>query len=83
MGEITDRKEITCAFTNHFKDSFGKPHTSALRANWLGLYPESTADLNFLATSFSEDEIKNAVFSLGSDKAPSPDGFSILFFFRY
>lgn len=45
-----------------------------------GYFCRSYCESNELEKSFSEEKIKQATFQLGADKAPGPDGFSILFF---
>lgn len=45
-----------------------------------GYFCRSYCESNELEKCFSEEEIKQATFQLGADKAPGPDGFPILFF---
>lgn len=40
-------------------------------------------DRDFLESSINMDEVKNAVWECGSDKAPGPDGYSFAFVKRY
>lgn len=44
---------------------------------------KASIDLSFLESPFTLEEVKRAVFELGSDKAPGPDGFPIHFFKTY
>lgn len=37
-------------------------------------------NLSYLERPFTLEEVKKAVFDLGSDKAPGPDGFPMMFF---
>ena len=37
-------------------------------------------EATWMERPFSEDEVKAAVFDLGSDRAPGPDGFPMAFF---
>lgn len=41
---------------------------------------KAAVDLSQLERPFTLDEIKGAVFNLGGDKAPAPDGFPMQFF---
>nr|KAJ0200979.1 hypothetical protein LSAT_V11C600328170 [Lactuca sativa] len=43
----------------------------------------SDASCGFLEENFSCEEIKNAIWSCGSEKAPGPDGFTFKFFKRF
>ncbi len=47
------------------------------------LFGDSGPALTDLDAPFSEAEIKLAVFSLGPDKAPGPDGFPLIFYQRF
>lgn len=47
------------------------------------LFHEEKVDLSLLEQPFTLEEVKKAVFDLGSDKAPGPDGFPMLFFKTY
>lgn len=48
-------------------------------ADWLKLYSKGVADLKDL-DSFTEEGIRQALFSLAKDKAPGPYGFPISFY---
>jgi len=79
--ELIDQKDLNAAFTNYYKDIFGKKSERRIKANWSDLYPPKTRiDLNDLDSPFSEDEIWKATYDMPSDKAPGPDGFPILFY---
>ncbi len=69
-------------FYSKFKKRFDSVCSPpATRGDWSDVF----SDRMFLGSSnltqqFTVDEIKKAVFQLGGDKAPGPDGFSMLFF---
>jgi hypothetical protein len=43
----------------------------------------STSKNASLISPFTENEIKNAIFSMNPNKTPGPDGFSILFYPKF
>lgn len=44
------------------------------------LKPLSNDDSGALCRHVTADEIKEAIFNIGNEKAPSPDGYNALFF---
>ena len=68
------------AFIEFYSHIFAAPHHSLVHANWKILYPNCEWSSRDIEHPFNEDEIKAAIFGLGAEKAPGPDGFPILFF---
>ncbi|XP_074299304.1 uncharacterized protein LOC141630370 [Silene latifolia] len=54
--------------------------TSTATASTSGTVPTPDEDITDLVKPIDMNEIKEAVFSIGSDKSPGPDGFSSAFF---
>ncbi|GJS16144.1 putative RNA-directed DNA polymerase, eukaryota, reverse transcriptase zinc-binding domain protein [Tanacetum coccineum] len=80
---ITNPNQIKEVFLNFFKEKFQAndstvtfPPTSL--PNTLHQF-----DRDYLEASLTMDEVKNAVWDCGSDKAPGPDGYNFAFLKRY
>ncbi|CAM8905802.1 unnamed protein product [Rhodiola kirilowii] len=81
---ITDEVEICEEAVKHFSSIFRLtiPSGNSEWQNSLSVVGESVSSdsAEFLCTTFSRTEVQNAMFQIGSTKAPGPDGFSALFF---
>lgn len=76
---ITSDKEIKSAFVAHFYAIYQAEHLHPITAIvppevFQSLPKVSPASLSILTADPSEQEIKSALFSLGPDKAPGPNG---------
>ncbi|XP_039143955.1 uncharacterized protein LOC120281092 [Dioscorea cayenensis subsp. rotundata] len=83
IGEdfITDIRGIGKVFENHFRALFGQKSPFRFKVDLQKLLRgKNRVDLSPFERSFTIEEVKKAVFELGSDKAPDPDGFPMLFF---
>lgn len=78
-GWVQTQEDMEDAFHHFFVQLSGRPasrhHTLDLNA-----IEVSTADLAQLEAQFTEQEIWEAIKSMPPDKAPGPDGFSVLFY---
>ncbi|GKV32990.1 hypothetical protein SLEP1_g41549 [Rubroshorea leprosula] len=76
MEQVNEIKEgVANHFENLFKeDKWQRPHLDGIPFKKI-----STEDNRSLVALFSEDEVKRAVWSCGSSKAPGPDGFNFKF----
>ena len=80
MGIGTSRTRIASPITSsnfsrlYQKESWNRPTLEHLAFNILDLDAASSLEGEFL-----EEEIKVAVFNLGEDKAPGPNGFPVIF----
>lgn len=71
--------EIARFFANKFSEKWpSRPKFQSSKFKTI-----SDASRDFLEGLFSVDEIKKAIWSCGSDKAPGPDGFSFKFLKRF
>lgn len=69
-------------FFHSFKRLFGQVEDDPSSVgDWSDLYrADSLSDPDSITNLFSLEEVKKATFQLGSDKAPGPDGFPLIFF---
>ncbi|XP_020110396.1 uncharacterized protein LOC109725565 [Ananas comosus] len=80
--QITNEELKRSYFYQSFKRVFGTQGDSpSSLGDWSGLYHSNRLlDPDSLTAPFTLDEVKTATFQLGSDKAPGPDGFPLVFF---
>lgn len=83
QSTIHDIPQIHDCFRDHFKQLLGNQEIPSIKADWKQLYPEGPLQLQELEAPFTEEEIKNAVFQLASQKSPGPDGFSFEFYKKF
>nr|GEX60032.1 RNA-directed DNA polymerase, eukaryota, reverse transcriptase zinc-binding domain protein [Tanacetum cinerariifolium] len=80
---ITEPPLIKDVFLNYYKDKF-QAHDSQVIFTPISNSPILCHhDRDFLESHISLDEVKNAVWECGSNKAPGPDGFSFAFIKKY
>nr|GEW21292.1 hypothetical protein [Tanacetum cinerariifolium] len=73
--------KVPLAFINHYSTFLGQPGiTDQLELNDLLPNRLSVRDTESMVRDVTNDEIKEALFSLRDNKAPGPDGFSAAFF---
>lgn len=76
---LTSHQEKAQALYEHFLAIMGteEQRTRSIHLSDIGLHVH---DLGHLDLPFSEDEIWEAIKSMPSDRAPGPDGFSMIFY---
>jgi hypothetical protein len=81
---VSSRADIGGSFTSHFTNLFTSSN-SPIEAEMLDLFEPiiTEEDNTFLCSIPSEEEIVEALSSLGSTKALGPNGFTALFYKKY
>jgi hypothetical protein len=81
---LSDRAKIGGSFVNHFANLFASS-SPTIDEELAELFPPiiSTEENLFLISIPTEDEVFKVLSSLGSSKAPGPDGFTALFYKKY
>lgn len=70
--------------SSYFSELFSSTHLGDFSEFFDGFLPRVTEQMNRdLLSEVSEDEIREAVYSIKSSSAPGPDGMSALFFQRF
>jgi hypothetical protein len=78
-GWVTEHSEKEQVVYNHFHAIMRKGVTRTHDFNWEVLYFDRP-DLQSLSDPFTEEEVKQAINQMPSDKAPGPDGYTGAFF---
>ncbi|XP_035839381.1 uncharacterized protein LOC118486758 [Helianthus annuus] len=81
QGNLYEGDNVFKAFVQHYEKFFGNKDDISLQPT-PDLFPKVLP--HNIATSMvrpvTEEEVKKAMFSIGNDKAPGPDGFTAAFF---
>lgn len=81
---MADPKDIGKVFTDRFQHQFGLKRSNQFMIDFRKLLVNKNfVDLSQLERPFLIEEVKTAVFDLGKNKAPGPDGFPLLFFRQF
>ncbi|GKD39143.1 putative RNA-directed DNA polymerase, eukaryota, reverse transcriptase zinc-binding domain protein, partial [Tanacetum coccineum] len=77
---IEDPGPVKSVFFAHFKNRFQHSPGTAPILDTDFLNPISQSQRDFLERPFSREDIKQAVWECGGDRAPGPDGFTFKFY---
>ncbi|GKE52674.1 hypothetical protein Tco_1487830 [Tanacetum coccineum] len=80
-GEIFEGEAVAYQFINHFKNFLrAKNDVQELNVNNLFLNRINNDEAELMIKDITDKEIKEAMFDIGENKAPGPDGFALTFF---
>ncbi|GJT28157.1 putative RNA-directed DNA polymerase, eukaryota, reverse transcriptase zinc-binding domain protein [Tanacetum coccineum] len=80
-GNVFANENVSTAFVTHYESFLGQEGiTSPLNTNNLFDKVLSSNMADDMILNVSDKEIKDALFSMGNDKSPGPDGFTAAFF---
>ncbi|GJW28396.1 hypothetical protein Tco_0045271 [Tanacetum coccineum] len=80
-GVLFENEHVSDAFVAHYEAFLGHPGTvSDVIMTDLFLTRLDVNNANDIIRMVSDTEIKNAMFSMGNEKSPGPDGFTAAFF---
>ncbi|XP_058775262.1 uncharacterized protein LOC131649520 [Vicia villosa] len=82
-GRLEEVKEIKDFIFKHFDGFFKEEVSTRPEPHGINLKVLSLGDSLDLEKPFSEEEIKDAIWSCDGKKSPGPDGFSLEFFKRF
>jgi hypothetical protein len=78
-GWVTDHDEKEGIIRNHFKYNIRRGERRMQNYNWSKLNLDNP-NLDELGEAFIEEDIRNTINQMPSDKAPGPDWFTRVFF---
>nr|XP_043630001.1 uncharacterized protein LOC122601300 [Erigeron canadensis] len=80
-GTRVDGNDVPQVFLDHFSNFLGKPG-SVQPLDLDGLFSNrlTVEQGHDMIREVSDEEIKISIFSMGDDKAPGPDGFTVVYF---
>ncbi|KAJ9557115.1 hypothetical protein OSB04_011729 [Centaurea solstitialis] len=81
-GVYVHDEEVPKAFLDHLKSIIGTSDASIDPQIPDGIITHSLSfeEANHMIRPFTDEDVRNAMFSIGNEKAPGPDGFSAKFF---
>nr|GEW31952.1 hypothetical protein [Tanacetum cinerariifolium] len=80
-GNQNDGDLVYSSFVSHYIHFLGQAGTTNC-LNTQGLFKSSLTSVQaeYMVWNVTEDEVKTATFSMGDDKSPGPDGYTVAFF---
>ena len=85
-GKIEGQTNLKNYITRFYKDLFGPSQDNTMtldEAQTFDIPQVTQAENEFLTASFTEKEIRDAVFAMEHNKAPGPDGFPAEFYKKF
>lgn len=83
-GRVWEKREdIEREIVHFFKKLYSSDNRSRPQMDGVSFRQLSRSHISFLEGHFRKEEIKEAVFGLGNDRVPGPDGFPIAFFHHF
>ncbi|GKE76256.1 RNA-directed DNA polymerase, eukaryota, reverse transcriptase zinc-binding domain protein, partial [Tanacetum coccineum] len=80
-GVVFQNDDVAKAFISHYEVFLGQPGiTHEFNTTDLFLTRLSSSEALEMVRTVSSQEVKTAIFSMGNDKSPGPDGFTAAFF---
>ncbi|GJY39026.1 hypothetical protein Tco_0425390 [Tanacetum coccineum] len=80
-GVVFQNEKVADAFISHYEVFLGQPGiTNDMDTNNLFQTRLTVDDALNVVRVISDQEVKEAIFSMGNDKSPGPDGYTVAFF---
>lgn len=80
-GVVFEGSSVAQAFVDHYQNFLGSiSHIDSLSLHGLFTNKLSMGSANEMVKPVTNEEIKQAIFSIGNNRAPGPDGYSAAFF---
>ncbi|GJY70063.1 hypothetical protein Tco_0473045 [Tanacetum coccineum] len=74
-------KQVANVFVSHYEQFLGQPRDTSSFSTYLLFNKRlNDDDASYMIRTVTRQEIKNAMFSMGNEKAPGPDGYTAAFF---
>ncbi|GJZ68542.1 RNA-directed DNA polymerase, eukaryota, partial [Tanacetum coccineum] len=80
---VVDPSKVKNEFLNHFANRFTTPVSNSITFDYQFPKRLSSDQIDDLERIVSYDDIKSAVWDCGTNKSPSPDGFTFEFYRKY
>lgn len=81
-NETVSGLEVAKSFVEHYKNFIGTHVQPTNLLNTMNLFTSRISEVkaNQMIRQVTAEEIKEAMFNIGDDKAPGPDGYTAAFF---
>nr|GEV38302.1 hypothetical protein [Tanacetum cinerariifolium] len=79
-GTMFHNEQVANVFVSHYEQFLGQPGDTSSFSIDLLFNKRLNDDASYMIRTVTRQEIKNAMFSMGNEKAPGPDGYTVAFF---